>query len=306
VASLLSRIAKRLPGAGRLDAALRAHYTGSARPEAFPRGHYNSPLPDLGEVERRADLLFATDVGGVPGVDLRAQAQLELLGQFARYAGEFDWPAQAGEGFRYHRENPWFEIGDALSLYFVLRHFTPRRVVEVGSGFSSALMLDVNDRFLDGAVRFTFVEPFPERLHSLLRDTDRERVRIHETAVQEVPLEAFEALEAGDVLFVDSSHVSRIGSDVNRLVFDVLPRLASGVLVHVHDVLWPFEYPKKWVMRGCAWNEAYLLRAFLQYNDRFEIALFNSYLAQRHRAALEAVAPDFLESPGGSLWMRAR
>jgi predicted O-methyltransferase YrrM len=306
VTSLLERIAQRLPGVRRLDAALRSRYTGSRRPERFPRGHYNSPLPGYDEVERRADSLFATDVDDVPGIDLRAEAQLALLREVEGQVADFDWPAAKREGVRYYRENPWFEIGDALSLYLMLRRSAPRRVVEVGSGFSSALMLDVNERFLEGAVHFTFVEPYPERLHTLLGDADRERCRIHEVPVQEVPLSTFEALESGDVLFIDSSHVSRIGSDVNHLFFEVLPRLAPGVLVEVHDVLWPFEYPKKWVLGGSAWNEAYLVRAFLQYNERFEIVLFNSYLAHRQRAALEAFAPEVLASPGGSLWLRVK
>jgi predicted O-methyltransferase YrrM len=306
VASLLERIARRLPGARRLDAALRTRYTGSSRPEPFPRGHYNSPLPGYDEVERRSDVLFATDVDDLPGIDLRAGAQLELLRRCAPQVAEFDWPATRREGLRYYRENPWFEIGDALSLYLMLRHSAPRRVIEVGSGFSSALMLDVNERFLEGAVRFTFVEPYPERLHALLSDADRQRSRIYEAPVQEVPSSIFEALEAGDLLFIDSSHVSRIGSDVNHLLFEVLPRLAPGVIVEVHDVLWPFEYPKKWILRGSAWNEAYLVRAFLQYNDRFEIVLFNSYLAHRQRAALEELAPQALASPGGSLWLRKK
>jgi predicted O-methyltransferase YrrM len=306
VSSLLARIARRLPGARGLDAALRRRYTGSTRPERFPRGHYNSPLPGYDEVERRAEELFATDVDGIAGIDLRAEAQLALLRDCAPYVADFDWPSAKREGVRYYRENPWFEIGDALSLYLLLRHSAPRRVVEVGSGFSSALMLDVSERFLDGAVHFTFVEPYPERLHALLGDADRERSRIHEAPVQEVPLSVFDALEAGDVLFIDSSHVSRIGSDVNHLFFEVLPRLAPGVLVEVHDVLWPFEYPKKWILGGSAWNEAYLVRAFLQYNDRFEIVLFNSYLAHRQRAALEALAPEALASPGGSLWLRRK
>jgi predicted O-methyltransferase YrrM len=305
VGSLLSRIA-RLPGARRLDAALRRHYTGSARAERFPRGHYNSPLPGYDEVERRAEALFATDVDALPGIDLRVEAQLALLRDVADHVADFDWPAAPSPDHRYYRENPWFEIGDALALYLMLRRSAPRRVVEVGSGFSSALMLDVNERFLDGSVHFTFIEPYPERLHALLRDADRERCRIHEAPVQEVPVSVFDALEARDVLFIDSSHVSRIGSDVNHLFFEVLPRLAPGVLVEVHDVLWPFEYPRKWVLAGSAWNEAYLVRAFLQYNDRFEIVWFNSYLAHRQRAALEALAPEVLASPGGSLWLRSR
>jgi len=105
-------------------------------------------------------------------------------------------------------------------------------------------------------------------------------------------------------LFVDSSHVSKIGSDVNRIVFDILPILKPGVLVHFHDVLWPFEYPLQWIMEGKAWNEAYLLRAFLQYNSHFEIVLLNSFVGNVFKEFMEANMPTFLKEPGGSLWLR--
>ena len=109
------------------------------------------------------------------------------------------------------------------------------------------------------------------------------------------------------MLFVDSSHVSKMGSEVNHIVFDVLPALNQGVLVHFHDVFWPFEYPKDWLLvLGRAWNETYLLRAFLQYNDAFEIVLFTSYLAKRHTSAVEYLAPRLLEDGASSLWLRYR
>ena len=93
---------------------------------------------------------------------------------------------------------------------------------------------------------------------------------------------------------------------MNYLLFQVLPRLRPGVVVHVHDVMWPFEYPREWVLEGRAWNEAYLVRAFLQYNDVFDILLFNSYVGHRERAFLSERMPRFLENTGGSLWLVKR
>jgi predicted O-methyltransferase YrrM len=177
-------------------------------------------------------------------------------------------------------------------------------VIEVGSGYSSALMLDVADEFGLRDTRFVFVDPNPERLTAALREGDADRVEIVTTAVQDLGVAHFDSLRAGDMLFIDSSHVTKVGSDVNFLVFQVLPRLAEGVLVHFHDVFWPFEYPKEWVLGGRCWNEAYLLRAFLQYNSRFEIVLFNSFLARRHSGFVAATLPDVLPDPGGSLWLR--
>jgi hypothetical protein len=135
------------------------------------------------------------------------------------------------------------------------------------------------------------------------RDADRKQNDIIVDAVQNVPLERFAALEAGDILFVDSSHVAKTGSDVVHLFGQVLPRLAKGVRVHFHDIFWPFEYPEEWIREGRAWNEAYLLRAFLQFNSAFRIVLFNSYLGLHHRDLVERHLPLFLQNTGGSLWL---
>src|SRR5690606_4967570 len=107
------------------------------------------------------------------------------------------------------------------------------------------LMLDCNDLEFSGKITFTFVEPFADRLKSLLREADQDH-RIHESRCQDVPLEVFSALQDGDILFIDSSHVSKVGSDVNDQLFRILPALAPGVFVHFHDIFWPFEYPPEW------------------------------------------------------------
>jgi hypothetical protein len=186
----------------------------------------------------------------------------------------------------------------------MLRRLRPRHVIEVGSGYSSAAMLDTNDKFLDRQVNFTFIEPYPGRLNSLLTESDRQRCKIHMNRVQDVPLDVFRQLEANDVLFIDSSHVVKIGSDVRHLLWEVLPRLAAGVMIHVHDISWPFEYAADWVLRGNAWNEAYFLRTFLQFNPTFQIEYFNSYIAMVHGAELGRKMPKCLENPGGGLWLR--
>ena len=307
MASLLKRVAGAVPGVRALDRALRRRYTGTDRRDeiGLPRGHYGSPLPGYDEVAARAGELFRKDIAAGPGLDLRVPQQLDLVRAFAPFYADFDWPDQPAPGRRYHVKCGWYEAGDALALYGMMRHFRPGRVVEVGSGFSSALMLDVNERFLGGRTRFTFVEPHPERrLNGLLTPADRGAATVVASPVQGVPAETFAALEANDILFVDSSYVSKIGSDVNRLFFDVLPRLRPGVLVHVHDIFWPFEYPREWIDRGLAWNEAYLLRAFLLFNRGFEILFFNDYLAHAHAGDLRTYMPRFLDNPGGAIWLR--
>jgi Methyltransferase domain len=163
-------------------------------------------------------------------------------------------------------------------------------VIEIGSGYSSVALLDVNQRHLDNAIACTFVEPYPELLESLLRPGDRERIRIHPHPVQDVGREVVAPLRAGDVLVVDSTHVLKTGSDVNTILFEILPALASGVYIHFHDVFYPFEYPREWVYQERAWNEVYARRAFLQYNDAFEIVYFNHFFALFHAERLRAAA----------------
>ncbi|RYD80757.1 MAG: class I SAM-dependent methyltransferase [Verrucomicrobiaceae bacterium] len=273
--------------------------------EMYPRGHYYSPLPDYQEVDARAAELFTREVDLGSSIQLNDEKQLELVRRIGAIGGEFDWSAESEkQGRRFYLPNTWFEAADSLALYGILRLYRPKRVIEVGSGFSSALMLDTNERFLDRSTHFTFIEPYPERLLSRLRPEDHAQVKIVQSPVQKVPLSTFEELGENDVLFIDSSHVSKIGSDVNFLLFEVLPRLRSGCLVHFHDIFWPFEYLQEWVKQGKAWNEAYILRAFLQYNNAFEILLFNSYMGHAHRPVLEEVLPRFLKNTGGSLWLR--
>jgi Methyltransferase domain len=272
--------------------------------QIVPPGHFYSPIPDLTDIRARAAQIFDQDRGRLPGIDPRAAEQLALLEPFAAFYAEQPFAADPHDGLRYGFVNEFFSYGDGLALYCMLRHLQPGRVVEVGSGWSSALMLDVNERFLDGKAHMTFIEPYPERLHSLLRPEDASRATVLAQPLHAVPDEVFGDLRPGDLLFIDSTHVSRIGSDVNRLFLEVVPGLPDGVNVHVHDIFWPFEYPSKWIYRGNAWNEAYLLRALLIEHARLRITWFNSYLNCRHAEAVTAAMPLWAANPGGSIWLQ--
>jgi len=172
-------------------------------------------------------------------------------------------------------------------------------------------MLDFDEHCPDSNIEFTFVEPNPTRLRGLLSERDLQRCTLEVGPVQGCRSDVFDMLEENDCVFIDSSHVAKTGSDVVYLVFDVLPRLAAGVLVHVHDILWPFEYPRAWIEAGRAYNEAYMIRAFLQYNAAFEVLYFNSFMAKAHAPLLRATMPDVLRLPSSpetegnsSLWLR--
>jgi hypothetical protein len=298
---------KYLPGYGRVDGALRQRYDphgGNPFLRFAPPGHVHSPLPDLGLVDRDQARLFDRTVTHVPGIDLQVGAQLDLVAEFSKYYGDLPFADDRSRGLRYYFRNEWFSYGDAIVLYSMLRHVRPRRMLEIGSGFSSAVMADTNDRFLDRQVALTFVDPHPERLLALLGEGDKTRCEILAARAQDVPLGRFSSLEPGDVLFIDSSHVAKVGSDVVHLVTTVLPVLAEGVIIHFHDVFWPFEYPEEWVREGRAWTENYLLKAFLQFNESFKILCFNSYLAQHHLETVARHLPSFPRNPGASLWLK--
>jgi hypothetical protein len=164
--------------------------------------------------------------------------------------------------------------------------------------------LDTNDLFLGKQMQLTFIEPYPQLLHSLISDADRERVTILPQPLQAVDLALFDTLESGDVLFIDSTHVSKVDSDVNRLFFDILPRLKPGVYVHIHDIHYPFEYPIHAFRAGRAWNEIYLLRAFLQFNSQYQIVLMNTFLEHFHEDFFREHMPLCLVNLGGSIWLR--
>ncbi len=293
--------------------------------DLYPPGHFHSAQPDLDEVAADAGHLFDRS-GDVAGVNLGLPDQLALLEElrpliagwpYAQPPDPTERPDAAGEpadgqvrpplryrSLRYRPDNDFFGWTDSQLWYALLRRWRPRRVVEVGSGWSSGLLLDTVERH-DLATRVTCIEPNPERLHSVMLPSDRDRVTLLAQRVQDTGPAVLADLRPGDVLFIDSSHVSKVGSDVNHLLFDVLPCLAPGIHVHVHDVAYPFEYPREWVLEGRAWNEAYLLRAFLIQNPRWRITLWPSLLYLRHADVLAAALHPATPVDGGSLWLES-
>jgi len=267
-------------------------------------GHFYSPIPSLAEIGRDAPRLFGDPPRALPGINLNEEKQLALLEKIKRYYSELPFPVRMSPECRYYYENPMYSYSDAIFLYGMIRHAKPKRIIEVGSGFSSCVILDTAQLFLDGKVECTFIEPYPDRLLSLLRPDDPNRVEILIQRVQDVSVEVFTKLDMNDILFIDSSHVAKTGSDVNYLLGEVLPRLRPGVYVHVHDIFYPFEYPEDWIRNGRSWNEAYALRAFLTFNETFEIMLFNTFLERFHREMFEGEMPLCLRNEGGSIWLR--
>jgi len=270
----------------------------------FPPGHFYSPIPSISEVRRDEARVFQIP-DHLPGIDLNEKEQLSLFESFAGFYPELPFGAEKRRGLRYYFENTNYGYSDAICLYAMIRHLRPRRIIEIGSGYSSCVMLDTNELFFGNSISCTFIDPNPQLLLSMIRKADKSRIELLPTGVQDVELKLFQSLSANDILFIDSTHVSKVGSDVNHIVFNILPRLPSGVLVHFHDIFYPFEYPKEWICDlGLFWNESYLLRAFLQYNSSFVIAFFNTYLELFYEDRFAELMPLCLKNRGGSLWLR--
>jgi predicted O-methyltransferase YrrM len=265
-------------------------------------GHFYSAVPSI--EEREAFVLSDDLVEDVHGLNLNVSAQIELLMKFKKYYDQCPFPDHKRDEFRYYFVNQAYSYDDALTLYGMIREYEPKRIFEIGSGYSSCVMLDTSEYYLDNQMELTFIEPYPELLYSLLKYADKERHTIIPRRVQDIDINLFGRLEANDILFVDSTHVTKLNSDVNRIVFDILPSLQKGVLVHFHDIFWPFEYPKEWVRQGRAWNEIYILRAFLELNDSFEIIFFSSYLQKYQSNWLMENMPLYTKNQGGNLWIR--
>lgn len=265
---------------------------------------WDSPIPSVEEIKRKEQAIFRDIPKEIPGVDLNEAEQIRLLERFRKYYKELPFQAHKRENLRYFFENTNFGYADAIVLYCMIRHARPNKIIEVGSGYSSCAILDTNELFFNNEISCTFIEPHPQLLQSLIKESDKDRIEIVPKNLQDVDLARFSSLSAGDILFIDSSHISKIDSDVNYAFFRILPYIRAGVYIHFHDIFYPFEYPKKWVYQGISYNESYLLKAFLQYNEAFKIQFFNHYLSIFHRGELSEALPLCMENTGGSIWIR--
>jgi len=275
--------------------------------------HFYSTVPDTRELP---DALWQRE-SELPGIDMRDEQQLAFLEDAAaRFGDELAaLPRKQADaaGGGYFVDNGAFESVDAEVLYAMIRSAKPARVLEIGSGWSTLLSLRALEANRaegagDTAGRLTAIEPYP---HAFVRDAIAARpdfAEMLDEQVQGLPLELFTSLEAGDILFIDSSHVLRIGSDVQYEFLEILPRLRPGVLVHVHDIFLPGEYPRDWVFgpEHRFWNEQYLLQAYLIGNAHTEVAWGSSWMHRRHPEALEKAIPSYDRETRfpGSFWFR--
>jgi len=228
----------------------------------------------------------------------------------SNYRGEYEsFPRERTTvPYRYYVGNGGFDSVDGELLYCMIRHFRPKRIIEIGSGNSTYLSAQAilkNREEKNGyECELTAIEPYP---NSVLKEGFPGLTRLVQKKAQDVPVLEFEELEENDIFFIDSSHVLKIGSDVQYIYLEILPRLGKGVLVHSHDIFLPSEYPKDWVLHDHRfYTEQYLLQAFMAFNESFEVVFAASYIHLKHPEWLESAFGTYSRDAvrPGSFWMR--
>lgn len=263
-----------------------------------PPGHHYSPIVDPSDPYALRAMQSEAHPRVTPAeLGISEKEMTRWLRLIIPYYQKHEFPEKQTSGRRYWYDNPNFPLADAVALMAFMGSCRPRRYIELGCGYSSLAAADVA---VD--VEMTFIDPKPKRFVDL-----RDKLQVGELLeayCQDVPLTRFEALDEGDILFIDSSHVAKTGSDVVYYLFHILPALRPGVIVHIHDIFWPFEYPEAWITGyNRSWNEAYLLRAFLQFNHNFKVLFMSDWAWKCHRGIMQQHMPDCVTHRGASLWM---
>jgi hypothetical protein len=271
--------------------------------------NFHSPVPDLVDLAERR----VWDArSGLPGIDFREAEQRALLQELGdRYSGECRWPLDPpADPAAFHLRNVSFSYGCAASTHCVIRHFAPRTVIEVGSGMSSRIIAAALRKNGGVPAQYVIVDPYPG---NAIRNGTVARTQIVERRVEILDPEFFRSLGENDILFIDSGHCVRIGGDVNFLFLEVLPRLSPGVIVHIHDICLPYEYPKVYATSETFrqfWTEQYLLQSFLCGNREFEVLLAMHFLMTDHPEAFRQAFPNYDPAAhpytSGSFWIRRK
>ncbi len=276
-------------------------------PVRFAPGHYYSPMYDARELASRREQIWPQTPRPTPDIDWRDHVQVELCEEVfaAQEPLEFrrDEPVDPSE---YWALNSQYPPLDAWVLAGLLRHLRPARMIEIGCGYSSLVAARVNREDLDGSLNFVCIEPNPRQF---LVDGVAGISDLRIEKIQDTPLEFFDDLGEGDILFIDTSHTVKAGGDVTWIFHEIVPRLAPGVYVHIHDIFLPGDYPEPWVLEGWGWNESYLVRSFLSYNNAFEVVWGAQYMTQLHPESILQAFPkqaQFVDRTGAALWIRRK
>ncbi len=259
--------------------------------------HFYSPTPTTTEL---LNLDWVQGLAEKP-INFERDICYNLLDEFKKYKLELkDIPLKSNEG-DFYWDNPAMDAADASLYYYMIRHYKPKHVIEIGSGYSTLLAAKAAAK--NEETTFEAIEPYP--MDFLKKDIIGLKKLIPQK-IQEVPFDVFDKLEANDILFVDNSHVCKTGSDVNHIILKLLSRLREGVIIHFHDIFLPYEMPQNWVMnKAIFWNEQYLLQALLLGGKTYKTLLPVHWLGMNMEEKLkEIILPEMEKYSGGSYWIQ--
>ena len=248
--------------------------------------HYYTPIPDT-RVLKRKDGLWDRELP-LNGIDLNIEGQKNLLKNVcSSFQDEYlSFPREkTNNPLQYYLNNGSFGFVSGQVHYSIIRHLKPKKIIEVGSGNSTLVSVRALGKNKEEGFpcKFTAIEPYP---NSYLKNKNL-NVEIIQKKVEDVEVGFFESLSENDLLFIDSSHTVKIGGDVNFLILEVLPRLRKGVVIHIHDIQFPYEYFKSYLLKNhYFWQEQYLVQAFLMYNNSFKVLWCASYMHHKYPGLL--------------------
>lgn len=267
----------------------------------FPiRDHYYEPLFNPRHLKHPLDKNRQ-----LPGINFNIREQLDILAGFSYNNELVKFPLNKSGKLEFYYHNGFFGSGDAEYLYNIVRLFKPRKIIEIGSGYSTLMAINAirfnrNDN-LQYNCEHICIEPYEQ---SWLENTGAKIIR---KRVEDIDKRIFSELEANDILFIDSSHIIRPQGDVLCEYLEILPLLDSGVIVHIHDIFTPKDYPEEWILRDVRlWNEQYLLESFLTLNHEYKIIGALNYLKHNYFYELASKCPILQNEPQsepGSFWM---
>ncbi len=269
--------------------------------------HYYEPLPDFSAITPEEALKRRSSTA----INWNLDAQLDWVKKLSAYGEEIQNLANdEASTSKFDFFNIFYFELDAAIYYALLREIKPAKIIEVGCGYSTQIAAKAIARNQQegNAGQIICIEPYPE---PRLTEANFEFQLITEK-VESVELKVFEQLSAGDILFLDSTHTVKFRSDVCREILEILPAIPSGVWIHFHDIFFPYDYPPEWLIEHrTAWNEQYMLEAFLAYNDRFEIVLANHWLSVDYPQEVAKIWTGVLNWKDlyhhcGSLWLRKK
>lgn len=228
------------------------------------------------------------------GIDLNTEEQLALLQQFNYNKELLNFPLEKERENEYYYNNEWYGAGDAEYLYNMVRHFKPKKIIEIGCGASTlmiqnGLKKNKSENLKDEYQHFC-IEPYEQ---PWLEQIDATVIR---QKIEDIDVSFFQQLNSNDILFIDSSHIIRPQGDVLFEYLELLPALNPGVIIHIHDIFTPKDYLDEWVYKHKLWNEQYLVEAFLSFNSKFRILGALNYLAHNYTTEFADKCPIFAQS----------